>query len=180
MYFFRLIIVFALLSFDLSSNTDLTVPPKTSTEVVNFDPCLLGNWWVDIPSMARAIDRPVSGSIVIRFETTPINEITASFDVTISRRPPQSPGKRREHKGSLSASRTDVESDRPGTGRFMLTRIDLGEENSHKRYKADGDWRNLDKGEILDFFLGMVFYYKECSPSMMYGLNEIILYKESY
>jgi len=180
MFIFRLIIVFALLSLDLSSNTEIIAPPETTTEVTAFDPCLLGSWRVDIPSMATALDRPVSGSILITFETSPANEITASFDVTITRRPPQSSTKRRVHTGSLSAARGDVESNRPGSGRFMLTRIDLGDENSHIRYKADGDWRELDEGEIKDFFLGTVFYYKDCSPTMMYGLYQIKLNKETY
>lgn len=180
MYLFRLIIVFALLTFDLSSNTEVMLPPETSTEVATFDPCLLGSWRVDMPSMARAFERPVTGSILITFETTPVREITASFDFTMTRRPPQNTTKRREHIGSLSAAMAPVGSRRPGEGRFMLTRIDLGEENSHKRYKADGDWRDLDRGEIEEFFLGMVFYYKDCSPTLMIGLNEIILNKETY
>lgn len=179
MFLFRLIIVLALLTFDLSTHTEME-PPKNSPEDTSFDPCLLGHWSVDIPSMARALDRPVSGSILITFETSPVNEITASFDVTISRRPPQSSTKRREHKGSLSATRAEIESISPGSGRFMLTSIDLGDENSHKRYKADGDWKNLNKDEIEDFFMIMVFDYKDCSPTLMYGLNQIKLVKETF
>ena len=179
MFIFRLIIVITMLTFDLASNAEME-SPESPAEVTSFDPCLLGPWRVDIPSMARALDRPVSGSILITFETSPANEITASFDVTISRRPPQSSTKRREHKGSLSATRAEIESIRPGSGRFMLTSIDLGEENSHKRYKADGDWRDLDRNEIEDFFMIMVFDYKDCSPTLMYGLNQIKLVKETY
>ncbi|MCW5515302.1 hypothetical protein [Muriicola sp. Z0-33] len=180
MYLFRLIIVFALLTFDLSSNAELITPTATTTEIAEVDPCLLGSWRVDIPSMAIALDRPVSGSILITFERSPLNEITSSFDVTLTRRPPQSSTKRRVHIGSLSATMEPVEATPRGSKSFMLTRIELGEENSHKRYKADGDYRDLDKEEIKDFFMGTVFYYKDCSPTLMIGLNEIKLVKETY
>ncbi|WP_297693253.1 hypothetical protein [uncultured Eudoraea sp.] len=176
MYIFRLIIVLALLSFDLSSNKYVILAPKTSTEVADIDPCLLGTWRVDIPSMSIALDRPVSGSILVTFETSPVNEITASFDVTITRRPPQSATKRRVHSGSLSATMEIIDPDNH-LKKFKLIRLELGEENSHKRYKADGDWVDIENS-TEEFFRNTTFVYSDCSASMLIGMYAIKLNKE--
>lgn len=124
--------------------------------------------------MAEALDRPVSGSILITFDRSPVNEITASFDVTIRRRPPQT--QRREHFGTLSATMTLLTPDR-GSGRITLADVDLGDENSHKRYKADGDWRDI-KDRTEEFFRNTTFTYQNCTPTMMVGMQTIILNKE--
>jgi len=178
MYIFRLIIVLALLSFDLSSNKDVNLPPRTSTEVSDIDPCLLGSWRVDIPSMSIALDRPVSGSILITFESSPVNEITASFDVTITRRPPQSATKRRVHTGTLSAQMEMLDPSNH-LKKFKLTSVTLGEENSHKRYKADGDWVDI-KESTEAFFQNTTFVYSDCMPTMLTGMYTIQLNKETY
>ena len=178
MFIFRLIIIIALLNFKLSSNKDVTVATKASTEVASIDPCLIGSWRVDIPSMSTVLDRPVSGSILVTFERTPVNEITASFDVTIERRPPDGPTKRRVHTGTLSAQMEMIDSENH-LKKFKVTRIELGEENSHKRYKADGDWRNI-RESTEEFLLNTTFVYSDCSPTMLVGMYAIKLNKETY
>ena len=184
MYIFRLIIFSALLSFNFSSDPELSntlekpaiINTADGPNLSSIDPCLLGTWRVDIASMATALDRPVSGSILVTFETTPVNEITASFDVTLTRRPPQSSTKRRVHTGTLSATMEMMDPDNH-LKKFKLTRIELGEENSHKRYKADGDWRDIyDKTE--EFFLTTTFVYSDCSPRILIGMYAITLNKE--
>jgi len=179
MYIFRLIVVIALLTSDFSSDVKPNENPNKSTDdIVTFDPCLLGSWRVDIESMSRALERPVSGSILITFEESPTNEITASFDVTLTRRPPQSSTKRRVHTGSLSATMEHLGTHN-NSGRFKLTTVEFGEENSHRRYKADGDWRDIED-ETKEFFLITTFGYKDCTATMMLGMYNIKLVKETY
>jgi len=140
------------------------------------DPCLLGSWRVDIETLGNLLDKPVTGQIFITFETSPANEITASFDVSIPRRPPESATKRREHIGSLSATMEPM--DPLGDHKqFRLTRVELDETNSHKRYKADGDWRDITES-TREYFLNATFRYTNCSPTMMIGMHAITLTKE--
>jgi hypothetical protein len=180
MYIFRLIVAIALLTSDFSSDVKPNENPNKSTDgIVTFDPCLLGSWRVDIESMSIALERPVSGSILITFEESPTDEITSSFDVTLTRRPPQSATKRRVHTGSLSATMVHLRTHN-NAGRFKLINVELGEENSHKRYKADGDWRDLDKEEIKAFFRKTTWGYKDCTATMMLGMYNIKLVKETY
>jgi len=177
MYLFRLIIVFALLTFDLSSHTDLITPTAISNEIAEIDLCLLGSWRVDIESMSRTLDRPVSGSILITFEESPVNEVTASFDVVISRRPPET--QRKEHKGSLSGTIKQIEAEDGRIIGFELLRLEFGSENSHKRYKSSGEWRDITE-RTKQFLLMGKYFYKDCTSETMIGMTGIVLNKETY
>jgi len=185
MYLFRFFILFALLNLDLTPETELSSNQRhlefielTTEGISLIDPCLLGSWRVDIETLGNLLDKPVTGSILITFETSPANEITASFDVTIPRRPPESATKRREHIGSLSAT---MEPMNPlgDHKQFRLTRVELDDSNSHKRYKADGDWRDITTS-TEEYFLNATFRYTDCSPTMMIGMHAITLIRETY
>ena len=128
--------------------------------------------------MSAALDRPVSGSILIIFWEDPVNEITASFDFTMVRRPAQSPTKRRVHYGTLPATMEHLGTQN-NAGRFKLSHVEFGEENSHKRYKADGDSRDI-ADETKDFLLNTTFSYRDCTATMMLGMYTIKLVKETY
>ena len=174
MHIFRLILIVALLSFNFSSDNSLSAKPENSEEILSADPCLLGSWRVDIESMQSALGRPVSGSILITFEENPVNEITASFDVTIRRAPPQT--QKREHRGTLSATMEHL-GIRNNIGHFKLTRLEFGEESMHRRFKADGDWRDSTE-RTMRFLSTATYYYQDCTPTMMIGMHRITLNKE--
>lgn len=183
MSIFHFFIFLTLLPFNFAPETEIS-SEQFQSEIVSIsieedsavDPCLLGSWRVDIETLAVLLDKPVTGSILISFETSPVNEITASFDVTITRRPPESSTKRREHKGSLSATMEPM--DPLGNHKqFRLTRVEFDDSNSHKRYKADGDWRDITES-TKGYFLNATFRYTDCSPTMMIGMHAITLTKE--
>lgn len=62
----------------------------------------------------------------------------------------------------------------------MLSSLDLGDENSHKRYTARGEEKVISRGEIDEFLLCTVFTYQNCTPTMVVGMHTIILNKETY
>lgn len=63
----------------------------------------------------------------------------------------------------LSAAITFLTPDHD-TGRFMLTRLDYGEENVHNRFSARVIAKEKTREDLDKFFMGTVLTYKDCTP----------------
>lgn len=144
-------------------------------EPIEWEDCILGLWTVDMSTFAALMDKDITGYIIITFEESPENEITASFDITIPRKPPSENFK--IHKGTLSATAVPYETLAPDSvnTRFQILNLVLDESNEHKRYKAYKDeWVDI-RDQTKYYLETAVYYYKDCSPTMFIGMHSIKL-----